>query len=393
VGEGRFNHESQVGEEPVVPRDRYMDFVRVVCMATVVYLHWLSVVPTVEHGLVTDRNVVELVPSLWPLTWIGDVMALFFFVGGYANAVSMRTSAERGESTTAYLLRRFNRLLRPTFWFLGFWLALDLAFRLFNAGAESPLRHVSIGNTIPFGPLWFIGVYLVVIALSPWTHALHKRWGAWVVVAMLFAVAALDAFAFGFDNRWPLAGNLLLVWLIPHQVGYFYADGVLQRLSTWACVGLAVIGLVGLAALTSLPYYSRSLISPRWQVLTIDAPSLSLVAAGLWLIGAALALRRVTDHWLESESRWRWVSRANDVTMPVFLWHMTAYLIAVALLWWVGAGYAYGTAITTVWWFGRIPVILLSTLVLAGIFWTLRAITRFSRHARQDTQSRLGTQS
>src|ERR1035437_6832737 len=103
-------------------RDRFIDLVRVTSMVTVVVLHWLSVMPALIDGRVVDQNVVAVVPGLWPLTWTGDVMALFFFAGGYANWVSLASSARRGESNGTYLARRIRRLLGPTFIFLGVWL-------------------------------------------------------------------------------------------------------------------------------------------------------------------------------------------------------------------------------------------------------------------------------
>ena len=39
--------------------------------------------------------------------------------------------------------------MRPTFNFLGVWLAIDLLMRAGGLGSLSPLRHVAIGNTIP----------------------------------------------------------------------------------------------------------------------------------------------------------------------------------------------------------------------------------------------------
>ena len=33
------------------------------------------------------------------------------------------------------------------------------------------------GATLPFGPLWFLAVYLVVVALAPFTIRLHRRFG------------------------------------------------------------------------------------------------------------------------------------------------------------------------------------------------------------------------
>src|SRR6478609_7556586 len=157
-------------------RDRFVDLVRVGAMLAVVVLHWLSVVPHLSHGRVVDHNVVDLVPGLWPLTWIGDVMALFFFAGGYANWTSLEAATGRGESRSPFVRRRVRRLLGPTFGFLGLWLGVDLLMRVTGVGSQSPLHHVGIGNTIPFGPLWFLGVYLVVVVLTPWTVAAHRRW-------------------------------------------------------------------------------------------------------------------------------------------------------------------------------------------------------------------------
>ena len=362
-------------------RDRFIDFVRVTSMVTVVLLHWLSVMPTLSGGRVVDQNVVSVLPGLWPLTWAGDVMALFFFAGGYANWVSLNRSIRRGESYAFFLTRRIRRLLRPTFVFLGVWLAVDLLMRALGLTPLSPLRHVAFGNTIPFGPLWFLGVYLVVVVLSPWTVAAHRRWGMAVPLTMVAGVALADSQAFLHDTGAPLAANLLLVWLIPHQLGYFYADGTLKRLSMRACAVMAAAGLGMLTALTSLPYYPRSLINPRWIVLSMDAPMLSLVASGLWLIGLALLLRRPLERMLADPGHWRTVSRANDVTMPVYLWHMTAYLVAISSLAWLGGNFVYSTDASAQWWWGRPAVMVLSAAVLGGFLAVLRWVSQVARRS------------
>ncbi len=367
---------------PNPDRDRFIDLVRVTSMVTVVVLHWLSVMPALTAGRVVDQNVVAVVPGLWPLTWTGDVMALFFFAGGYANWVSLTNSLLRGEPYGFFLARRVRRLLRPTFIFLGAWLAVDLLLRAVGLGSWSPLRHVAIGNTIPFGPLWFLGVYLVIVMLSPWTAAAHRRWGIAVPLVMVAGVGVADSQAFVRNSGTPLAANLLLVWLIPHQLGYFYADGTLRRLSAKACAGMAAAGLVMLMVLTSLPYYPRSLISPRWTVLTMDAPMLSLVADGLWLIGLALLARRPVERLLMDPRRWRIVSRANDLTMPVYLWHMSAYLVAAASLARLGAGFVYSTDASAQWWWGRPAIMALSAAVLGGFLLAMRWMARLARRTK-----------
>lgn len=359
-------------------RDRFIDAVRVAALAAVVFLHWLAVMPSVADGRFTDQIVVSAVPQLWPLTWLGDVMALFFFAGGYANWVSFKNSRERDESTGAYLSRRYRRLVLPTLGFLGAWLAVELLMRLSGLGPWSPLRHVSIGNTTPFGPLWFLGVYLVVVTLSPLTVAAHRRWGLAVPVVMTLGVVAADAAAVLFDSGAPLVVNLLLVWMVPHQLGYSYADGRLRRLSLTACAGLAVAGLLALVLLTSLPFYPRSLFDQRWKVLTMDAPTLPLVAEAVWFIGFALLLRPLVEGILADPRHWSLVSRANALAMPVYLWHMTAYLVVVVALGALGVRFAYATEPSVLWWLGRPVVMVLSGVVLTL---TLVALERVQRLA------------
>jgi hypothetical protein len=145
---------------------------------------------------------------------------------------------------------------------------------------------------------------------------------------------------------------------------------------------MAASGLVILAVLTSLPYYPRSLITPRWTVLSIDAPMLSLVADGLFLIGVTLLLRRPVERFLAGPGRWRVVSRANDLTMPVYLWHMSAYLVAIAVLARLGAGFVYSTDASAQWWWGRPAVMILSAAVLAGFLAVLGWIVQLVRKTR-----------
>jgi hypothetical protein len=116
-------------------------------------------------------------------------------------------------------------------------------------------------------------------------------------------------------------------------------------------------------------------------VLTIDAPTLSLVAAGLWLVGLALALRRPLETWLADPGRWRVVSWANSLTMPVYLWHMTAYLVAAVLL--GGLGFVWGDRASATWWWGRPVMVVTSTSVLAGILLALQWVRRLARGTRR----------
>ena len=360
-------------------RDRFIDLLRVGALTTVVLLHWLSVMPSLRHGRFSDHNVVAVVPALWPLTWLGDVMALFFFAGGYANWVSMQSAHDRGEPVRAYLKKRFRRLATPAIGFVGTWLAADLLMNVVGLTRWSPLRHVSLGNTTPFGPLWFLGVYLLIVALSPVTAAAHRRWGIAVPLAMAFGVLAADSVSFMLGTGTPMVANLLLVWLIPHQLGYLYADGRLRRLRPAGCAGMAVTGLLALVLLTSLPFYPRNLLGPHWKVLTTNAATLPLVAHGFCMVGVALMCRRAL---LGLARRHRSVlSHANRWAMAVYLWHMTAYLMAIVALSSLGMTSAATAHSSAAWWLARPVVMALSGALLVALLAVTATAGRFAARA------------
>jgi Acyltransferase family len=284
---------------PNPDRDRFIDLVRVTSMVTVVVLHWLSVMPALTAGRVVDQNVVAVVPGLWPLTWTGDVMALFFFAGGYANWVSLTNSLLRGEPYGFFLARRVGRLLRPTFIFLGAWLAVDLLLRAVGLGSWSPLRHVAIGNTIPFGPLWFLGVYLVVVMLSPWTAAAHRRWGIAVPLVMVAGVGVADSQAFCAQQRHPTGGKPASGLVDPPPAGL-----LLRRRHLTAAVSQGLHGDGGRRLGHAYGAHQSSLLPSQPHQPTLDRFDHGRAHAftgGRWLVAhrtsaAAAKARRAATH-------------------------------------------------------------------------------------------------
>lgn len=68
-------------------RDRYVDLLRVASLGAVVLGHWLMAAVTPD-GV---GNLLAVVPALQPLTWLLQVMPVFFFVGGFSHALSYRS--------------------------------------------------------------------------------------------------------------------------------------------------------------------------------------------------------------------------------------------------------------------------------------------------------------
>ena len=96
-------------------RERYVDLLRALAIIAVVLGHWLlSAITYDAHGRLTGRSALDSMTWAYPLTWVAQVMPIFFVVGGYANAASLQAHRRQGENATDWLLGRTGRLVGPT---------------------------------------------------------------------------------------------------------------------------------------------------------------------------------------------------------------------------------------------------------------------------------------
>lgn len=346
-------------------RDRYVDFLRV-CSLTVVMLgHWLMAVPVVgADGRVTVTNLLAVVPDLQPLTWLLQVMPLFFFVGGFSHAMALRG----GPSYGAFARARAARLLIPTAVFVAVWLGLALAVEL--TGRDEGLVRVATRTVAQ--PLWFIGVYLAMVACAPLMLRLHRAHGVAVPVALTAGAVAVDAVRFmgGLEEVGHL--NLLLVWLAVHQLGFRYADGRIGRTGAAAMAGT---GLLAVLALTAYGPYPVSMVGmPGERVSNMAPPTVALLAHAIWLIGLVMLVRRPVTRWLGRPRVWTAVVAANGLAMTAFLWHLTALLVTGAtLLTLLPAQPPVGG---TAWWLSRPLWLSAAALLTAGLVVVFRRADR-----------------
>jgi len=363
-------------------RDRYMDFLRAFSILVVVVGHWISGVVYWQDGLIGTTSAIGRAPWLWTLTWLMQVMPIFFFVGGFSNLVTYRAFKRRGESTAAYLRARLERLLRPSLVFLGVWVVVQAGLHIFDVGRVTTpyLRGMKPpGATVPFGPLWFLGMYVLVVIVSPLMIRLHERFGLAAPAAMVVGAVAADAIGFttGFEEaRW---ANVAFVWLLPHQIGFLYADGRLQRLRRRTLALMAGAGLAALLLLTNpifgdagqrwfpgIGHYPKSLLGTDVEPITNTyPPTICLIAMAFWSIGVAMLLREPLTRWLRRTRPWKAVILVNGVIMTLFLWHMTAFLLAVLALWPLGLGQQGDT--TASWWIERPLWVAVAGIFLVGL--------------------------
>jgi fucose 4-O-acetylase-like acetyltransferase len=349
---------SRVAAATPAGRDRFADLLRVASIVVVVAGHWLMAVIGWRGGRVEAGNAIALAPGLWLATWLLQVMPLFFFVGGLANLVSAR----RGGGWVAFIRGRAARLLRPTVAFLAVWTA---AAALHLAGVPEAILRPATRLVVQ--PLWFLGLYLLVVALAPAMLRLHRRFGPAVVVWLGLAAGAADLAGRlpGLDRLADV--NFLLVWLFAHQLGFLYADGTLARWPRRAHAAMAAGGMAALAGLTATGAWPASMVGlPGDRVSNMNPPSLCIVALTVWLVGLAMLVRDPLRRWLTRPRPWALVVTAGSALMTLFLWHLTALLLAVLVLHPLGVTSPIPGTLT--WWALRplwllVPAILLVPLV------------------------------
>ncbi len=347
-------------------RDRYVDLLRVASLSVVVAGHWLMAVVLVgQDGSVTATNLLALQPWLQPATWLLQVMPVFFLVGGFSHATALTSLGLRGGTYADFVRSRADRLLRPTAVFVAVWLALAVLVEI--SGNDRGVLRLATHTVAQ--PLWFVGVYLGVIALAPPMLRLHRRmgrWGAAVPVALAAGAGAVDIARFAWDVPRIAYLNVALVWLAVHQIGFLYADGTLTRGGRRLGATLAGAGLAATLALTTLGPYPISMVGmPGDRVSNMSPPTVALLAHAVWLTGLVLLMRGPLSRWLHRPRVWTGVIAANGLAMTAFLWHLTAMFAATALT--VGLGLAQPAVGSATWWLLR-PVWLAVLLLFTGVF-------------------------
>lgn len=314
-------------------RNRYVDLLRAASIVVVVLGHWtVTAVTATDTGLVGENL---LTAERWthPLTWLFQVMPVFFLVGGYANAASLAAARRTGTSTWAWLRGRALRLLRPTAVLLT---ALAVA-RVVAVTAGAAPEQVALLVWAASTPLWFVAVYLGVVLLAPVAVAAHARWRWVVVVALVAAVAAGDAVRIATGDVRPAAASYLLAWAAVHQVGVAWHGGALPggRASAWAMVGG---GLAATVLLTGPGPYGVAMVGAAvpGDLSNTAPPTLALLTLATAQVGVVLLAECRARAWLERPRVWVAVIAVGSVSLTVFLWHMTALVVGSVLLAWAG---------------------------------------------------------
>ncbi len=339
-------------------RIRYADFLRVVAILVVVLGHWLLAYITVEDGQIQAERLLAIVPETQWLTWFFQVMPLFFFVGGLANAIGWDSSREKGTGYVNWLRKRAKRLLAPVIPLIFFWIPVVLLLNFLG----TPTDLLVLATQAVMLPIWFLAAYLCVITISPAAYWLHRRFG---VGALLFFVAMALVVDILHKAGVPYVGwsNFVWVWGAVHQAGFFWHDGRLPN-SVARGVLIALVGYGLLLVLVLVFDYPLSMVGTGEADRTNNSPpSIALVVLTIGQIGLIIALKRPAERLLQRTAVWGAVVLAGSRLMTVYLWHMTA-MVAVAAAAYPTGLWPVADRVDGIWWLTRIPWLLLLTLTL-----------------------------
>ena len=337
---------AQVSAATPASRHRVVDFLRAAAITVVVLGHWTIV--AVDPTGIQPHGVLDNAPWSHSLTWVFQVMPVFFLVGGYANGLSWRSARRKGVGYGAWLRARLRRLGIPLIPLLLVWLAV--CWTLLAAGV-TPDR-VKVASQMALIPTWFLAAYLLIIAVAPVCLLLWERFG-WASIAVGVVLAGVvDVISIGTGSE--LAGypNYLIVWASFHQFGYAWLDG---RLATSGRkLLLAAVGAVGLLLLVGLGPYPVSMISAASDEISNSNPTrVTMAFLGMLQAGLVLLAERPLTRWLQRPRVWFVTVMFNARIMTWFLWHLTAMVgLASALVAFGGIGLRL-EPLSLAWWLTR----------------------------------------
>ncbi|GAA3041823.1 acyltransferase [Streptosporangium longisporum] len=316
-------------------RDRGMDALRALAILGVVAGHWL--VTSWVHGpggKVRLSSPLAHLPAFTPASWVLQTLAVFFFVGGYAAARSLRPAADRHglegregrEGGSGRLRARMRRLLGPAVPLVLVWAGTAAGMALRGTPVET-IRSMALPAV---GPLWFLAVFAALTAATPLLLRVHPGVTA---VAAFAVVLGTDLVRFGLGGpAWVGWANLVAGWLVPYALGIALAGGMLA--SRRVAAGLVAGGTAGAVTLVAGFGYPASMVGVTGAAVSnLGPPTLAAVCFGLAQVGLALLVREPLTRLMRRPRVWAAVALVNLSAMTIFLWHQTApSLIAVAAL-------------------------------------------------------------
>ncbi|AQA04042.1 acyltransferase [Mycobacterium sp. MS1601] len=306
----------EVAAQTPSDRDRAIDVLRIGALVTVVVGHTVMATSMIRDDVFLWGNLLTTSTSLQALTWIFQIMPLFFFAGAAATVNSWQPGTPWG----AWLMRRCQRLFRPVFAYLAFWaVTLAVLVHLLPVHVYEPIAGISIQL------LWFLGAYVLMLAAMPMLYRITSTWRLAAAVTLVYLlVMTVDAVRLHMPGLAVLGYLNMTAWLIPGMFGVAYRRGLVDGRGA-AKLGMAVLA-VNIALV--LGPYELSLVGIEGQRLTNMAPpSLLMAGHATMLCAFAIAAAPAINRWAQRPRVWWCVAIGNSGAMTLYLWHMPALLL------------------------------------------------------------------
>jgi len=337
-------------------RDLTLDIARVFCVVLVVIIHLLMIGVGFDSSgaLVVSRPLEE---QSWfaYATWAGQIMPLFFVVGGFASLTAWRSLTRRGGGAAQYVRNRVLRLAQPALPLFLFYVVVIGGARLIGVDPQL-LDVVIVGAGLP---LWFLAAYALCQAFVPSMAGWHARAPKATLLALLLGAILVDTLRYSTGIDEIGLANLFFVWLLVQQIGFWYADGWFAARRPWQLVLIAVGAYATLFPFTMVGPYSDDMLT------NLNPPTLPLVALALAQACVLRLIRPALAALMNTHAARAVVFVIGTRLMTIYLWHLPLIiaLSGVALLI-PGASPPPGSE---AWWLTRPVFFVIVAVALFGL--------------------------
>ena len=331
-------------------RNRYVDFLRALSILAVVVGHWLISAPYFLGREPAYAHLLDLEPV--------DAVADLALPGDAGLLLCRRLLQQRVVGVGPAQGARLQRLVRrpdPTAHRPG-------AARSCSPGASwwrwrtptgSVPTMIRIGSQVALVPVWFLAVYILVVALVPLTHAAWRRWGFASVVAPVIGADPGRSRHLRCRNRLDRLGQLCLC--LAHRPP---ARLCLARSVGWPAPRSGRRSLSsGFSACspspTSVPIRLSLVGVPSDEISNTLPPKLPLLALAAAQIGLLLCFEAPARRWLAHRIPWAATILVNGMIMTIYLWHSTVMMLLVGLAFWQLPAVLAPYPATAAWWWTR----------------------------------------
>ncbi len=306
-------------------RDRVIDGIRAFAIVGVVFGHLLMGLVFWKDGVPFLGNLLASSLPLQLLTWILQVMPLFFIAGGAANLLSWDSARSKALPYHMWLWNRVRRLMKPiTVYMMVMAPVGALVYKIAKPAVATPFLMLTTQL------LWFVGIYILITALTPVLVSMERRFHFGAAALWFVATVLIDMGRLYWG--WPAALGLLNfigVWAIACHCGYWYIQRESNRTAI-AALGTLLLGL-NIALVYYGPYPVSLVGLPGEDFSNMAPPSLVMAVHTLITFCALTALRPAIVRLLDNTRVWRRVVEVNIAAMTIYLWHLPVIVLGTML--------------------------------------------------------------